>query len=88
MKYDKPLPPPDQLMLLAKSMEFPAGRSAIIQAAASLGLPGDVTDFLGIFPAREIFENRVDFMTRCEEIVMLMNQEREMPAETLRSPQD
>jgi hypothetical protein len=47
-----------------------------------------MTDFLDLFPADEVFESKVDFMTRCEELEMFINQEREMPKEVLRSPQD
>jgi hypothetical protein len=39
-----------------------------------------------LFPADEEFDSEDDFLTRCEEVEMLIREERKMPAETLRSP--
>lgn len=88
MKYNKKLPPVRQLFSLATDAHFPATRKEIEDNAVSRGFTNTMTDFLDLFPADEVFENKVDFVTRCEVVEMLINEEREMPKEALRSPQD
>lgn len=88
MKYNKQLPPVRNLLTIAKDARFPASRQEVEDIARSWGFTRVMTDFLDLFPADEIFESKVDFMTRCEELEMFINQEREMPKEILRSPQD
>lgn len=81
MKYNKQLPPVRNLLTIAKDVHFPASRQEVEDIARSWGFTSVMTDFLDLFPADEIFISKVDFMTRCEELEMLINQEREMPTE-------
>jgi hypothetical protein len=87
MQYSKPLPPVRDLLTLSQRVYFPIERRQLSAIATNSGIGGPtLTDFLSVFPAGEVFESRVDFMTRAEELEMLINQERTTPAETLRSP--
>lgn len=88
MTYSKRLPPVRNLLTVAKSTHFPAFRQEVKNNAASLGFGGVLTNFLDLFPDYEVFESKVDFMTRCEELEMFINQERRAPKETLHSQQD
>lgn len=88
MSYDNKLPAVKHLLALAKEMEFPALRRDVEKMALKRGLSEDVVAFIDLFPADEVFQNRVDFMTRCEEVEILIDQERSSPVEYLRSPQD
>lgn len=88
MKYTKQLPPVRHLQNLANCTQFPASRSEIVRAADYLGFSDMVKGFLDLFPANEVFENRQDFTTRCEELEILIAEERTLPEEFLRSPQD
>lgn len=88
MVYNKILPPVRHLLSLARQTRFPATRQDITVQARTLGAPAATLDFLQLFPADETFPNRNDFVTRCEEVELLIEQQRAAPEETLRSPQD
>ena len=88
MTYEKQLPPIRQLLSLAQQTLFPATRAEIERLAKSVGSPETVIDLLKLFSADETFNSRTDFMTRCEELELFIGQERAMPKEILRSPQD
>lgn len=87
MKYDEQFPPIRQLLSLAENTQFPATRKEIQVSAAIWGFTNAVIDFLSLFPADEVFESKVDFVTRSELLEMFINQEHEMPKEFLRSSQ-
>lgn len=88
MTYDKPLPHVRDLLKLTKLADsFPLTRQQLAETAKKWSLPNEVTDFLQLFPADEVFESRADFATRSEELEMLIYQERESPQEISRSPQ-
>ena len=84
-RYD--LPPVRHLLSLASDTQFPATRHDISRNAARWGFTQTMLDFLYLFPENEVFKSRVDFMTRCEELELLLGQERALPKERL-SPQD
>lgn len=88
MSYNKNLPPIRQLLSLANDVQYPSSRKDIDDVAADWGFEDSMIDFLDLFPPDEIFESKVDFMTRCEGLEMLINQAQDMPKEILRSPQD
>lgn len=88
MKYDKPLPPVRELLGLAQSVSFPITQGALGQAAQEQGRGKAVLDFLGLYPAGEVFNSKVDFMTRSEELLLFITQDQDTPEERLRSPQD
>lgn len=89
MIYFKPLPHIDNVRWLAKlAGPYPATRQEIMEAAQDWNFSDNTVEFLKLFPADEQFKSQYDFLTRCEELELLIREEREMPAETLRSPQD
>lgn len=67
---------------------FPATTKEISERAKKAGINNDVIEFLVQFNDDETFESRVDFITRCDELELLIQEERELPAENLRSSQD
>lgn len=88
MTYKRQLPQVHYLLKLAKSVSFPASRDDIIRVAESSGYPESMTNFLQLFAEYDVFEGCADFMNRCEELELLIRQEREAPREYLHSQQD
>jgi hypothetical protein len=85
--YTKPLPRLSEITQVARQTAFPATRQEIAEpAGGDLSMP--LKNFLKLFPANETFDSRSDFTTRCQELELLITEERDMPEETLRSPQD
>ena len=82
------LPPVRYFISLAQDSHFPADTAQLQEVARKWGFPLAVTEFLDQFPPDEVFKNKTDFTTRCEELEMLIEQETLMPIEKLRSPQD
>lgn len=67
---------------------FPTSAKTMQDLAAKWGFDRHVQDLLAEFPQDEMFESGDDFLTRCEELEFLEQEEAGMPSETLRSPQD
>lgn len=89
MIYSKPLPRMDSLELLANKLgRFPMTRREVSKTAKNRGFRRSVLDFIKLFPEDETFETRLDFITRCEELELFIREERNLPDERLRSPQD
>ena len=88
MTYKRQLPQVHYLLRLAKSMEFPASRDDVIRAANTGNYPESMKSFLKLFAAYDSFEGCADFVNRCEELELLIRQEREAPKEYLHSQQD
>ncbi len=82
MKHDKQLPPVRDLLYLAKNTSFPATRSILSAAAKMHGASQTVLDFLTLYPANEVFTNKVDFMNRSEALELLIAQGHDAPGET------
>lgn len=88
MPYTKKLPATHHLLKLTRNIGFPATAGYAAKLSQDLGLPRELTDFLRSFPRDEIFQSRVDFMTRCEELEILFQQEIDGPPDKLTGPQD
>ena len=86
MVYSKQLPAVRDLLGFAKEAHFPATREKLTAIAREEHLPDILIDFLNLFTADEIFTSKVDFMTKCEELEMIIDQERETPKEINRGP--
>lgn len=78
--------PLDQLLLLAEHIPFPASRQEVVCATHVMEVPPNVIDLLRLFPPDAIFENGADLIARCEELELLLDEERAAPKEYLRSP--
>lgn len=87
MAYNKLLPAIRELLELAHNASFPVTRQELVRLSRETGSSKEVTGFLKVFRPDEVFKSRVDFLTRAEELELLLSQERAMPAERLRSPQ-
>lgn len=77
---------PEWLVHLARP--FPATAKRLREVAKKWGFDKRITDLLEGFPEDETFESGDDFLTRCEEIEFLAQEQAKMPMETLRSQQD
>ncbi|HVX47885.1 MAG TPA: DUF2795 domain-containing protein [Candidatus Saccharimonadales bacterium] len=60
---------------------FPASRQEIMRIARNYGFDREVLHFLNLFPADEVFDSRADFITRCDEVELLVREERDAPEE-------
>ena len=81
MPYTKKLPATRHLLKLARNVGFPTTAEYAVKLAKDLHLPLELINFLKTYPPDEIFQNRVDFMTRCEELEILIKQELDIPNE-------
>jgi hypothetical protein len=88
MPYTKQLPRITELTQVAQRTAFPATRQEIVPKDDGRELSSSLRNFLKLFPANETFDSRSDFMTRCHDLELMITEERDMPQETLRSPQD
>lgn len=88
MLYTKQLPNLSKLRQLAKHVAvFPASAQQFFDTAERSGCNQDILSFLRFFHPDETFSNDLDFITRCEELELLLNQERQSPYEVVRSPE-
>lgn len=88
MKYTRPLPAERRLVALARNAHFPVGRDGLIALAEQKGFAASTILFLRLFGPNDTFESSVDFINRCEELKLLIREERAAPKELLRSPQE
>jgi hypothetical protein len=84
--YKKELPAVRELLSLSQHTIFPAKRDEIMQIALKITTQPNIVDFLKLFPPDTTFRSRVNFMTVCEELELLIGQERLLPSQRLRSP--
>lgn len=85
--YTKQLPSlrdMERLSTLVRS--YPATRAHIVRVARMWNFRPEVISFLRQFPADELFDSRIDFVTRTEEVALLIRQEWESPKEFLLNP--
>lgn len=89
MIYSRPLPKMNNLSGLAiVARPYPKTAGGMLRVARNWKFSHSVANFLKLFPEDEEFTNTQDFMTRCEVLEGMLRDERNMPAENLRSPQD
>lgn len=81
------LPPVRHLLSLANAASFPATCQQIIDCATKAQASDELIRFLYLFPMDEVFESKSDFMTRCEEIELLIALEQDMSRELTHSPE-
>lgn len=77
-----------QLRELAYYLPFPVHAAEVMEAAQRIGCMPENISLLCEFDPDDVFENGVDFITRCDEVRLLLHEKREAPRELLRSPQD
>lgn len=86
MAYEKILPTMRHLRYLAKMVQFPATCREILAVATMSGFSDTMTDFLSLFPKNEAFKNSAEFTARCEELELLIQEERSTPKDVPRNP--
>lgn len=87
--YDKILPGTKNLLWLSKlARPFPASATKLVQTASKWNLSRNTIDFVSLFPSDVTFASGDDFLTRCEELRLMIREERAMPVEKLHNPQD
>jgi hypothetical protein len=62
----------DMLWLIRVSAPFPVPAPSVLDRAKLWGFSKRTQDFLRLFPEDEVFQNRADFMDRCEELELLL----------------
>jgi len=67
---------------------YPVKTSKVVRIARQRSYNEHIIKFLKLFPADSEFQNRDDFIARCESLKILLKQEAELPEEHLLSPQD
>ena len=77
-----------QLKELAYNLPFPMNCGEMITVALYMGCSPATIRLLRLFGSSDVFENGVDFINRCEEVLLLTREESLAPMELLRSPQD
>lgn len=85
--YTKQLPnlrDMERLSTLVRS--YPVTRAQIVRVARMWNFRPEVVSFLRQFPADQLFDSRIDFVTRTEEVSLLIRQEWESPKEFLLNP--
>jgi len=83
------LPHSKDIFRLAKFItSYPVLSRNVVQVARKLGCKENVIEFLKLFPGDNEFQSRTDFITRCEDLKIVMKQKEELPEERLFSPQD
>ncbi len=76
------------MLALAHQIPFPASQAEIISIAKSLGYGASLMNFIKLFDGDEVFSSTDDFINRCEELELLIGEEKKAPVEYLRSYQD
>ena len=76
MLYNRPLPPIRDLKKLATwDGPFPMKGYRAVIGADRYGFDDDTIRFLQLFPHDAVFQNRDDFLQRCEELEGLIREE-------------
>ncbi len=89
MVYNNPLPRIDNILWLARlSLPFPATAGDIYEVAEMWRFNKSTLDFLRLFPTDEVFTSRENFLRRCEELELLLREERPATIDTILSLQD
>lgn len=85
--YAKPLPRIDNIYLLKNLIaSFPVSVKKVIRIARRWRFNRSTIEFLKYFPSNEVFESPNDFLTRCEDIEIVIKEGRHEPPEIDRGP--
>lgn len=83
MSYAKRLPQPSRLLSVSEYVRFPATATDVCETAYAHKASRSVVDFLSLFSPGDIFYSQQDFLTNCEELELLIREERKMPHEAV-----
>lgn len=85
MTYEKKLPPVRQILKLANMVEFPATCLEVFKTAKRQGFSKNMLDFLSLYKNTNKFSSKAEFITRCEVLEMMINQEKTTPPEIVKT---
>lgn len=86
MAYTGQLPSLSELRQLVKLVSvFPASAQQFLDTAERAGSGQNVLSFLRLFHPDELFDDSQNFITRCEDMELLINQKLDSPKEILHS---
>lgn len=89
MIYTQQLPEIKALDKLADQVKnYPESAFGITNLARDMNCEKEIIAFLRLFDPHHMFSSQDEFITCCEELQLLLQEERTMPKERLRSPQD
>lgn len=89
MVYVKALPRMDKIQRLNDLVtSYPTTTGDVLKTARHWSFSNSTIDFLQLFPRDEVFESSADFLARCEELELMIREERHMPVEIPRNPLD
>lgn len=83
MNYTKRLPRLSTLLGVTNFVRFPVTASQLRDEAYVHKTPPSVLDFLALFSPGDRFVSRRDFLANCEELELLIREERKMPHEAV-----
>jgi hypothetical protein len=67
---------------------YPITVEQLVDFAHRQGVDWTVIDFYKTFPEDQVFRNKQDLLARSEQVELFQEQDEDLPAETLHSPQD
>jgi len=80
MAYTKRLPETKDIVWLSKLVgSYPANRSEVVRIARKWNFADNIVEFLRQFQTNEIFDNRADFVAKCDDLTTHIRQEWELP---------
>lgn len=83
MMYTKRLPQLSRLRTVSECARFPVTAGELCDVAYNQKAPQSVIDFLVLFSPSDSFHSQQDFLTSCEELELLIREERKMPREAV-----
>jgi hypothetical protein len=87
--YNRAIPRINNIRWLTRlAMPFPATAGDIAAVATAWRFDKATLEFLALFPEDVVFNSREDFLTRVEELELLLQEEAQAPAEAALSSQD
>lgn len=85
--YTKQLPNNQDIVRLGTLIRsYPTTRAHIVRVARMWNFKPEVISFLRQFPADQRFDSRTDFVSRIQELSLLVRQQWESPKEFLLNP--
>ena len=76
MLYTQEMPTIEKIAKLAADIRsYPVTAKQVLLLASGLGYSLETINFIKQFPGDAVFESRVDFLTRCEDLRILLNEE-------------
>lgn len=86
MVFTDRLPQLSHLGILANHATYPADVPQLVRLATDIGYGPGLINFLKLFSPQTRFDNPTEFIVECEELELLLEEERQSPKEQPRNP--